>query len=120
SPNSGRPRLQLITADRVETPPWLYSQEGVSIIDGVQVDAFGRPVAYWVKPDDPLFVAPQEKWVALPADRVIHDFQRSRISQYRGLPIIYPVLADMKDLQELQGLEMLAAKDAARKSTAIE
>lgn len=110
-----RPRIQLIEAHRVATPSNMTAQEGKKIIDGIEVDSRGRPVAYWMRDgfDD-------ETFRRIPAQFVIHIFEPDRPGQYRGLPATYPILNALHDLSDLEILEMLAAKDAAEKSTIYE
>lgn len=109
--STNRPRIQLIPSEYVETPP--DQTNNPDIVDGVQVDKFDRPTHYWVnqgtkqKPD----------FKPVPAEEIIHIFEPSRIGQHRGLPIIYPVIKDLIDLQQLQEFEMIAAKDASETST---
>lgn len=120
---SGRPRLQLLESHLIATPPHLRHLEGREIVDGVQVDANGRPTAYWMAQESGgdnapggLFGLPAQpalEWIPLDADWVIHLFEPSRPGQMRGLPFCYPVLNDLNDLADLQELEQKAARDAA-------
>lgn len=107
-----RPRIQLIESHRVCTPPNLATEEGRTMIDGVEIDSRGRPIAYWVR--DGLL---DETFRRVPADQMVHHFEPSRPGQYRGLPFLHAVLNDLHDLDDLQILEMAAAKDGAEKST---
>lgn len=107
-----RPRIQLIETHRVETPPGLLSEEGKTIIDGIEIDSKGRPTAYWIR--DGLDMQVHRRF---PADSIIHIFEPSRPGQMRGLPFCYPIINTLIDLEDLQNLEMRAAKDAAEKST---
>lgn len=106
-----RPRIQLIESHRVSTPPELYAQEGSKIIDGIEVDTRGRPVAYWVQEG--------ETWSRKDAKNIIHVFEPTRPGQMRAFSFLDPVLNDLHDLDDLQILEMLAAKDAAEKSAVV-
>jgi capsid protein len=56
-----RPRIQLIESHRVATPPQLQDQEGKTVSDGIEIDAKGRPTAYWIKDsaDGDIFTADQ-------------------------------------------------------------
>jgi lambda family phage portal protein len=115
---SNRPRIQLIESHRVETPNHLISLEGKTIIDGIEINPIGRPMAYWVKDgvSDPLMPAVYRR---IPADQMIHIYEPSRPGQMRGLSFLYPVMNDLVDLEDLQGLEMKAAKDAAEVSNIL-
>lgn len=109
-----RPRIQLIETHRIHTPPHLSDLEGKTIIEGIEIDSKGRPTAYWMR--DGLDMA---AWKRIEARWMIHVAEPSRTGQMRGLPFCYPVIPDMCDLEDLQGCEMLAAKDAAEKAFAI-
>jgi lambda family phage portal protein len=108
---SGRPRVQLFESHQVKTPPQFAEQEGTGIIDGVQVDGNGRPRGYYFasRAADGM----SENFKVIAAEHVIHLFKPLRPGQYRGLPMISPVINDLHDLDDLQVLEMRAAKDAA-------
>lgn len=110
----GFPRVQLIEGHRVRTPPNMT--EGKGIVDGVEIDGNGRPIAYYIAKDD---VAYSNEFVRQPADFVVHVFEPGRASQYRGLPMLYPVLNQLHDLDDLEVLEMQAAKDQAKTTKVI-
>lgn len=104
----GRPRLQGISAHRVGTPGEYFDQEGKTIIDGVKIDSRGRPIGYYIQEgieaDDYTFRS---------ANQVIHIFEPESPGQYRGLPLLTPVLNDLHDLDDLEMFVMQIAKDAA-------
>lgn len=104
-----RPRIQLIESHRVGTPPAMAGQEGVTIVDGVQIDVKGRPVGYWVRDD-----FEGEKFAFVPAEYMIHLAEPNRQGMYRPLSFFYAVMNVLHDLDDLALLEMSAAKEAAR------
>lgn len=112
---AARPRIQIIEAHRVATPP--TATDGKNLVDGIELDDRGRPVAYWVRTTAAL--GQDTTYKRYPADEIIHIFEPSRPGQYRGLPFVYPVLNDLHDLDDLQILEMDAAKDAAQVTNVI-
>lgn len=101
-----RPRVQLIESHRVATPTGLA--KGVVVIDGIELNSKGRPVAYHVRT-----AFEGDKFERIEAPNIIHIFEPSRAGQYRGLPMLYPVLNDLHDLDDLQMLQMRKSKDAA-------
>lgn len=103
---TGKPRIQLIEAHRVASPPDLWDR--TNIIDGVEIDSRGRPIAYYVVDG-----VDGTTYSRKDAKDVNHVFEPSRPGQHRGLSMLYPVLNDLHDLDDLQLLEMKAAKDAA-------
>jgi len=110
-----RPRIQLIESHRVRTPSSMWNKEGNSIVDGIRVDENGRPLSYFVCVG--MF---DDDYTEVPASEMIHIFESSRPGQLRGLSMLYAVLNDLHDLDDLQLLEMRAARDAAEKSIIIE
>lgn len=110
-----KPRIQLIEAHRVATPQRLTTEEGKRIVDGIELDGNGRPVAYHVRDG-----FDENEYRRIPAEQIIHVFEPSRPGMYRGLPFLYPVLNDIHDLDDLELCEMKAAKQAAETATFIE
>jgi lambda family phage portal protein len=111
--DSGNPRIQLVESHRVKTPP---TQDGRTIIDGIEVDERGRPVAYHITNED---AKRKETFQRVAAEFVVHVFEPGRPGQYRGLPALYPVMNDLHDLDDLQIFEMQAAKAASKVQNVI-
>jgi capsid protein len=107
-----RPRIQLIEAHRVATPPGTKSSD--RIYDGVEFDEAGRPIAYHVKVG-----IDSDKFQRVDAYDVIHHFRRIRVNQIRGLPRCYSVINDLRDLDDLQLFEMRKAKENARTAKVV-
>ena len=110
---SGNPRIQLVESHRVKSPPAL---QGRTIIDGIEVDERGRPIAYHITNDDG---KRQDIFQRVEAEFVVHVFEPGRPGQYRGLPALYPVMNDLHDLDDLQIFEMQAAKAASKVQNVI-
>lgn len=108
------PRIQIIETHRVGTPGDSVDQEGKTMFDGVRLDQRGRPIGFWVKDG-----FSDEKYRPISADMLIQVFEPSRPGMYHGLPMSYAVLNDFHDLDDLQLLEMQAAKQAAQESLII-
>jgi capsid protein len=132
SRDSGRPRIQLIEAHRICTPPHLRTMEGKGILDGIQFDVdangnpIGKPKVYWCRMDGSAqtFLSGgstngQGVWEPIPGDRIIHLYDPPRPGMPRSLTILYPVLNDLHDLDDLQALEMKAAKNNARVANVV-
>jgi capsid protein len=109
--STGRPRIQLIESESVETPPELMRDE--SVFDGVRMEGNGRPISYFVTTKS------ERGFDEIEAERMVHMFDPSRVGQGRGLPIVYPVMEGLIDRWELQGYEMAAAKDHSRISRVL-
>jgi capsid protein len=109
-----RPRIQLIEASRVKNPP---NTGNAKIIDGIEVDSRGRPIAYWVCDGDEYG---NEKFRRIPAENIRHIAEPMRPGQLRAFSFLAPVLNDIQDLNELCKMAMLKAKDAAEISNVLE
>lgn len=101
-----RPRIQLIEGHRVGTPGNLVGNSNV--IDGIGIDAKGRPVTYYVMDG-----VESGSYTPISAENIIHVFEPNRVAMYRGITHFYAVMNALHDLDDLERLEMQAAKDAA-------
>lgn len=111
---NGRPRVQGISGHRVGTPPDLYEQEGRTIIEGVKIDSRGRPEGYYIQEG-----INADNFTFKTTNQVIHIFEPESPGQYRGLPLLTPVINDLNDLNDLQLFEMRAAKEASSIATVL-
>lgn len=85
---------------------------------GVEKDAFGKPVAYWLwtfHPNDYGFAVRSGERVRVPADEIIHEFLHLRPGQTRGVSWFAPVLYDAQMLKGYAEAEVTAARVAAAK-----
>ncbi len=128
-------RLQIVEADRLSTP--LVSREGVQItrasniygknedngnriVNGIEIDDDGKLVAYWIcnqHPDE--YGRPYEgakAWCRVEAygkrtgnPNVLHLFRPTRAGAYRGVPILAPVIEQLKQISRYSEAEIMAA-----------
>lgn len=131
-PHPGQPydlRIKLIEADRVCSPdgfdrltPCTVNGHNVhSIVQGVETDADGMVVAYWICNRHPLgsnsaVDAEGIQWNRVEAygaktgrRNVLHVMSRERIGQRRGVPLLAPVLEALKQLGRYTDAEITAA-----------
>jgi len=90
-------------SDYVYTPPFLADRK--DIFDGVEVDNLGSPIAYWFY-NNLYGESSEASWERIPAidaesglPRVLHCMYAERPQQYRGLPLIAPVIEDLWSLR---------------------
>ncbi len=130
-------RIQIVEADRIHTPNGadgmlavvpLTNTEGTvtrtpngnKIFGGVEVDAYGAPVAYCILKQHPgaigfglsnLFEYDRVPAFGVQTGRrnVIHVFDRIRPDQNRGVPYLAPVMEAIKQLDRYAEAELMAA-----------
>lgn len=120
-------RLHVIEADRVRTPvelgakyPYItvgQAENGNKIYDGVEVDAGGAIVAYYVHNTYPHErTTEQESYVRIEAygretglPNVLHIMYSERPEQYRGVPFLAPVIEQLGQLKQYSNAELAAA-----------
>jgi lambda family phage portal protein len=105
--------IEMLEADFL--PMHMNTLAPTKIVQGVEVNAWGAPVAFHVYKDDPLeggsLVGAQTK--RLSADRMLHLKTVHRIRQVRGVSVFASVLNRFDDLKDYEESERIAAKIAA-------
>lgn len=118
--------LELIEAERLadENAVPLPIADGSIVRMGVECDAFGRALAYWVRDRHPgdLKLRPEQssKFVRVPAAEMIHLRIIERWPQTRGEPWLHAVLRKLNDMNEYVGSELDAARQSANYFATIE
>jgi lambda family phage portal protein len=113
--------LEMIEAERIAdefTSPVLpAASSGAMIKMGIEVDRYGRPLAYWIRQRHPgeLRVSPGEsdKIERVPADQIIHLRLTDRWPQTRGEPWLHAVARKLNDMDGYSEAEIVAARGAA-------
>lgn len=115
--------LQVLDADLLDNDyNNLNAPNGNTIVQGVEVDRFGIPVAYhfWTQhPDDfknGVVVSRQR----IEADEILHVYRPERAGQLRGLPWVTPAMYFLARLHEYMDAELVAAQAAASQVATIE
>lgn len=103
-----------------ETLNETFRSTGNEIRMGVEVDRYGKPVAYHVltkHPGDYTWASPltTKKYVRISADRMVHVFIKRRPGQTRGEPPLAPVMNDIKLLSGYREAEITHRRIAASK-----
>ena len=106
--------LELLECDHLDTSQTLELQQN-KIKQGIEYNAKGEPVAYWLFPEHPgnSSILSRGGPRRYPADVVDHLFIRERISQNRGIPWLASIIMEMRDFSEYQNAERIAARLAA-------
>ena len=106
-------------ASEILMPEWVNtyiqkdSQTGNRIVAGIELDRFGRKVAYHFQKAQPDGTSNFASDVRIPATDIIHIFIRHQPRQLRGVPLMVPVLERFYSLDEYADFELISAKIAA-------
>jgi capsid protein len=92
---------------------------GGRIIQGIEFDAIGNRVAYWLFPQHPgailmqgvSSIFPASK--RIPASEILHVYQRDRAGQVRAVSWFAPIILPAKDLDEYCDAQLMKQKIAA-------
>lgn len=113
--------LQVLDIDRLDTRLVRAPARGVNEIRmGIEVDAFGRAVAYWLRP-----YHPGDLWLAqgealsdhqrVPADEILHVYLTDRPEQLRGAPWMHAAMIQLQNLGGYEEAAVIAARVGASK-----
>jgi lambda family phage portal protein len=91
--------------------------DGETLVQGVEKNAWGRPVALWVYKGNPkesaTLLAGKAGLKRVPFERITHLARRDRIGQLRGISEFASVFNRLQDIKEYEDSERIAAKVAA-------
>lgn len=92
---------------------------GNVVRQGIEIDDFGKPVAYWFRTLSPARMLvggiPVGPRIRLEASRVIHWFTRRRAGQLRGETRVAPVMAMVRQRDQFAEASLVAARIGASK-----
>jgi lambda family phage portal protein len=108
--------LEAIDADLVDETLSLApaATGGNEIRQGVEVDRYGRPVAYHVF-EDYYKQGGDRTRVRIPAEEIIHLYRPKRVNQSRGVTELLPAMIALRMLDGYEEAELVAARIAASK-----
>lgn len=107
-------QLQVLEPDHLDTgKDGIIGPGGGKIIQGVEFDAIGRRVAYWLFEEHPgsRFATAESKRV--PADGVLHVFDQERAGQVRGPSWFASVDVRLHEFDEFEDATLVKQKIAA-------
>lgn len=88
---------------------------GNEIRMGVEIDRWGRAVAYHLWDEHPTEYTRRRERVRVPAEQIVHWFDADRPGQVRGVTRFAPVLVPMRHQHGYREAEVVAARTAATK-----
>lgn len=118
--------LLLVDPDRLSNPYQMIDSKYMR--GGVEIDDHGVPLAYHIRKaeqNDWYLAVEANTWERVEREdedgwqRVIHDYDRDRAGQHRGVGVFTPVLAHAKMLARYYGVELQAATIAATFGTYV-
>lgn len=107
--------LEMLEADFL---PFDLVDESRRLVHGVQLDAWGKPLVYWLHKGHPgemygLRPAIQSELKPVPAYNLVHLKFARRFHQIRGVSIFHGVLTRLDDIKDYEESERIAARVAA-------
>lgn len=114
TPDPTRPlAVHVLEADQLDTLKNVELGNGNVVIQGVEFDAIGRRVAYWMFDQHPGEPVPIRKTMVsrrIDAARIDHVFDILRPGQARGIPWLAAVALRMRDVAEYEDAELIRKK----------
>ena len=111
--------LHVFEADHVDVTLNRAPKNGNNEIRlGIEINRFGRPVAYFVRrthPGDGSVHLAGAEYDRVPADQMIHMFRVERPGQLRGVPWMHTAIRRLNQLGGYEEAELVAARTAASK-----
>ncbi len=118
--------LEVIEAERIADD---YSEPGyvlsnTKVVQGIEVDEFYRPVAYWLRKLHPgetrLTMGETDRVERVPAEQIMHLRLIDRWPQVRGEPWMHCVIRKLSDIDGYTEAEIVAARAASMYFATIE
>ncbi|WP_322893476.1 MULTISPECIES: phage portal protein [unclassified Yoonia] len=108
-------QLQVLEPDHLDHLKHETLPGGGRIVFGVEFDALGRRVAFWLHRDHPgdtltRLGAAFSSSVRVPAEEVLHIYRKQRAGQVRGVPELSAVMTKLQDLGEYHEAALVRAK----------
>ena len=116
-------QLQAIEPEQLDLALTRWDETGHDVIRGVEIDPYGRAVAYHVYIEGhPLtnYVGSRSGSVRLPVSRVLHVFRQDRVRQSSGMSRLAPSLRDMWHKKMYRQYTMIRARLEACLGAAVQ
>lgn len=111
--------LQLLEADMLDDRYTERLANGNTVIMGVELNPWGRPVAYHLWQQHPgvssAIQSTANKRLRIPADEIIHAFIKERPTQHRGVPWMHTAIIRLRMLGAYEEAALVAARIGASK-----
>lgn len=105
-------KLQAIEVDEIDTSQYMPKNPANKIVDGIEYDAYNKPVGYWIRQyslDGYQLLEPEY----VEAKDIIFYFQKNRPSQVREMSDLAPTITRIRDVNEFVKAVSLKERIAA-------
>lgn len=103
-------QLEVLEPDYLDDLKTEQLAGGGYIINGVEFNAIGKCVAYWLYAQHPGEIMPLARTLQshrVPASEILHLFEKKRPGQVRGVPRLTPSLLAFRDTDDYEEAELL-------------
>lgn len=103
-------QLQVLEPDHLDSSRTGPLPGGGLIIAGVEFDALGRRVAYWLYPQHPgemVYLPKSLQSARVQASAVLHIYEKRRPAQVRGVPRLAASMLRIRDLDDYEEAELV-------------
>ncbi len=111
--------LLVMEGDRLDWSKTGISAQGNRILQGIEVSEAGRPVAYWILPEEVPAWGRRLEPERVPAEDMIHLFRQRRPGQMRDVSWLAPVLWPARDLTQYEAALLRKAEVEACTSLVV-
>ena len=120
--NDSRFSVQLVDPDRVDDQMFVTNPDGTArIVQGVEIDRWGKPIFYHVLKNNPNELGVQRKeYEVVPAAQMYHYHKQFRSGQFRGVPDTAAVITTTQMLDGYVEAALVEARTAASKQGFIQ
>lgn len=109
-------QVQVIEIDHLDTDKRDLSSSGPMIREGIEYDAIGRRVAYWLFDVHPGADLGWQRGLSsrrVPASEILHVYRQDRPGQMRGVSWFAPIALKLQDLDDYDDAQLMRQKVAA-------
>ena len=107
-------QVELLEPDYLDESRDGTTQSGRRVVGGIEFDALGRRVAYWLYPEHPgeswVFTSGSGESKRIKARDIAHLYEETRPGQVRGVPYIHPSMLRAWELDGYQDAETMRAR----------
>lgn len=110
-------RLQLVDGELIATPD--REEKNRNIVNGVELDAYGAPVAFWICPRGEGGLRDASRAVRVRAENFVFFRQFTRGDQTRGVSPVAPIVPDLIDQRDLHQNYLAKTRHETKDATVV-